>query len=190
MHRSPLASLTFLLLSAALGWAQANPPSPDPKQGSGLPQTPTSGTQVAPPSSAPTPTDTKSGATVTAPAASPSPLPATGSPQAPNAPANSGATSAAPSSTDQQKSNGQQSAPGQQQNAIAPPPPPAQPKTDILDSSATSGALTTDGHDPILDPAPVPQTTTTLVGGTITAVDPIPNPLSLPVFRRALLPPP
>ena len=182
MHRSPLASLTFLLLSAALGWAQANPPSPDPKQGSGLPQTPTSGTQVAPPSSAPTPTDTKSGATVTAPAASPSTSPSTGNKQPSNTPANSGATSAAPSSTDQQKSNSQQAAPGQQQNAIAPPPPPAQPKTDILDSSATSGALTTDGHDPILDPAPVPLTTTTLVGGTITGVDRMRNRMSVHVF--------
>src|SRR5258708_39138678 len=190
MHRSPLASLTFLLLSAALGLAQANPPSPDPKQGSGLPQTPTSGTQAGSPSTAPTPTDTKSGATVTAPAASPSTSPSTGNKQPSNTPANSGATSAAPSSTDQRKANSQQSVPAQQQNVVAPPPPPAQPKTDILDSSATSGALTTDGHDPILDPAPVPQTTTTLVGGTITAVDPIPNPLSLPVFRRALLPPP
>src|SRR4029077_20529815 len=173
MHRSPLASLIFLLLSAALGWAQANPPSPDPKQGSGLPQTPTSGTQVAPPSSAPTPTDTKPAAPVTAP----STLPATGNQQAPNAPANSGATSGGPSSTDQQKSKAQQSTP-----AVAPPPPPAQPKTDILDSSATSGALTTDGHDPILDPAPVPQTTTTLVGGTITGVDRMRNRMSVHVF--------
>jgi hypothetical protein len=51
-----------------------------------------------------------------------------------------------------------------------------------LDSSATSGALVTDGHDPILDPAPVPRTTTTLVGGTITGVDRMRNRLTLHVF--------
>ena len=61
-------------------------------------------------------------------------------------------------------------------------PPPAQPKTEILDSSATSNALTTDGHDPILDPPPVPRTTTTLVGGTIAGVDRMRNRLSIHVF--------
>jgi hypothetical protein len=63
-----------------------------------------------------------------------------------------------------------------------PPAPPAEPKTEILDSSATSGALATDGHDPILDPAPVPRTTTTLVGGTITGVDRMRNRLKVHVF--------
>ena len=63
-----------------------------------------------------------------------------------------------------------------------PPAPPAEPKTEILDSSATSGALTTDGHDPILDPAPVPRTTTTLVGGTITGVDRMRNRMKVHVF--------
>jgi hypothetical protein len=61
-------------------------------------------------------------------------------------------------------------------------PLPANPKTDILDSSATGGSLSTDGHDPILDPAPVPATTTTLVGGTITGVDRMRNRLTLHVF--------
>ena len=63
-----------------------------------------------------------------------------------------------------------------------PPAPPAQPKTEILDSSATSGGLATDGHDPILDPPPVPRTTTTLVGGTITGVDRMRNRLKVHVF--------
>ncbi len=63
-----------------------------------------------------------------------------------------------------------------------PPAPPAEPKTEILDSSATSGALTTDGHDPILDPPPVPRTTTTLVGGTITGVDRMRNRMKVHVF--------
>ena len=63
-----------------------------------------------------------------------------------------------------------------------PPAPPAEPKTEILDSSATSGALATDGHDPILDPAPVPRSTTTLVGGTISSVDRMRNRLKVHVF--------
>ena len=63
-----------------------------------------------------------------------------------------------------------------------PPEPPAEPKTEILDSSATSGALTTDGHDPILDPPPVPLTTTTLVGGTISGVDRLRNRMTVAVF--------
>ncbi|MCU1256266.1 MAG: hypothetical protein JWM83_2565, partial [Candidatus Angelobacter sp.] len=66
--------------------------------------------------------------------------------------------------------------------AMATPIPQAQPKTDILDSSATSGALVTDGHDPILDPAPVPRTTTTMVGGTITGIDRMRNRMTVHVF--------
>jgi hypothetical protein len=62
------------------------------------------------------------------------------------------------------------------------PIPQARPKTDILDSSATSGALVTDGHDPILDPAPVPRTTTTMVGGTISGVDRLRNKMTVHVF--------
>jgi hypothetical protein len=64
----------------------------------------------------------------------------------------------------------------------ATPIPQANPKTDILDSSATSGALVTDGHDPILDPAPVPRTTTTMVGGTISGVDRMRNKMTVHVF--------
>ncbi|HSM88000.1 MAG TPA: DUF5666 domain-containing protein [Candidatus Limnocylindrales bacterium] len=64
----------------------------------------------------------------------------------------------------------------------APAPPPMQPRTEILDSSATSGALATDGHDPILDPPPFPSGTTTLVGGVIRDVDRIRNRMTIKVF--------
>src|SRR5262249_39653977 len=40
----------------------------------------------------------------------------------------------------------------------------------------------TDGHDPILDPPPVPQTPTTLVGGTISSVDRMRNRMTVQVF--------
>jgi uncharacterized protein DUF5666 len=57
------------------------------------------------------------------------------------------------------------------------------PKTEILDSSATSGGvLATDGHDPILDPPPLPDGHTTLVGGTVTGVDHIRNRMTIAVF--------
>jgi len=59
---------------------------------------------------------------------------------------------------------------------------PKQPKTEILDSSATAGALATDGHDPILDPPPFPTGMTTLVGGIITSVDRIRNHLKVKVY--------
>jgi len=61
-------------------------------------------------------------------------------------------------------------------------PEPQQPKTEILDSSATSGALATDGHDPILDPPPAPTGPTTLVGGMIRDVDQIRNRIVVDVF--------
>src|SRR5260370_19864187 len=38
---------------------------------------------------------------------------------------------------------------------------PQTPKTEILDTSATAGALATDGHDPILDPPAVPPSLNT-----------------------------
>ena len=62
------------------------------------------------------------------------------------------------------------------------PVEPKQPKTEILDSSATAGALATDGHDPILDPPPFPKGTTTLVGGVISGIDHIRNHLTVSVF--------
>lgn len=60
--------------------------------------------------------------------------------------------------------------------------PPPMPKTEILDSSATSTGLATDGHDPILDPPPLPSGTTTLVGGIIRDVDRIRNRMVINVF--------
>jgi len=59
---------------------------------------------------------------------------------------------------------------------------PKQPKTEILDTSATSGALSTDGHDPILDPPPFPKGMTTLVGGVISSIDPIRNHLTISIY--------
>ncbi len=51
-----------------------------------------------------------------------------------------------------------------------PPAPPPEPKTEILDSSATSGALATDGHDPILDPPPVPPPLPRWLAGPLAAL--------------------
>jgi hypothetical protein len=60
---------------------------------------------------------------------------------------------------------------------------PPRPKTVILDSSATSGGvLATDGHDPILDPPPLPDGKTTLVGGVVSSVDHIRNHMTVAVF--------
>ena len=192
MHRSPKASLAFLFILMTVGLAglaQNNPATPNP--GSGLPQTPVPNTAPSQPPAA-TPD--------TAPAAANQPA----SPQQTAAPAsgqqNTGRPAATGASTGQnsadQKTAEQKAADqraGDQKKSdtstttpapvAAPTPiPQAQPKTDILDSSATSGALVTDGHDPILDPAPVPRTTTTLVGGIITGVDRLRNRLTLHVF--------
>ena len=60
--------------------------------------------------------------------------------------------------------------------------PPQQPKTEIFDSSATNSNLVTDGHDPILDPPPLPTGVTTLVGGTISSVDHIRNNITITPF--------
>jgi hypothetical protein len=62
------------------------------------------------------------------------------------------------------------------------PQPPQQPKTEIFDSSATGSNLETDGHDPILDPPPLPIGVTTLVGGTISSVDHIRNKMTITPF--------
>jgi hypothetical protein len=190
MHRSPKASFAFLFILMTVGLAglaQNNPATPNP--GSGLPQTPAPNTAPSqPPASTPD----------TAPATANQPA----SPQQTAAPAsgqqNTGRPAATGASTGQnsadQKTAEQKAADqraGEQKKsdtstttpAATPTPiPQAQPKTDILDSSATSGALVTDGHDPILDPAPVPRTTTTLVGGIITGVDRLRNRLTLHVF--------
>src|SRR6476620_2807579 len=135
MHRSPIALLALLIVitAAASVWAQSNPPAADPQQGAGLPQTPMKGTQANSPNPAPQASDTKPNAATATP--TPDTLPVDQKPQAPA------------SSKPGTKPSGQQTPGAQQQGAAQPvapqaelPAPPAQPKTEILDSSATSGA--------------------------------------------------
>ncbi|HSK44515.1 MAG TPA: DUF5666 domain-containing protein [Candidatus Binatia bacterium] len=186
MHRSPKASLAVFFLFMTVGvacLAQNNPATPNP--GSGVPQTPVPNTAPSQPPAQQNPgqpaaTDQKNSSA---------------------APTSVGPASAEPSSAGQktaeqkaadQRSADQKSADEKSKGidktglpapvATPTPIPEAQPKTDILDSSATSGALVTDGHDPILDPAPVPRTTTTLVGGIITRVDRMRNKMTVHVF--------
>ena len=172
MHRSPTALIALLLMCAALGWAQNNPASPKP--GSGVPQTPLPSTTSSP-QQTPQPPATETPGTAptgTVPSSTTQPPVAQPSPTGQQTPA------------DQEKSGAQQSGSQITEEPLVqiPPATPAEPKTEILDSSATSGALTTDGHDPILDPAPVPRTTTTLVGGTISGVDRLRNRMTVKVF--------
>jgi hypothetical protein len=189
MHRSPSALLAavFLIASAVSGWSQSNPATPKP--GSGVPQSPITTPNTAPPQTPAPP------ASATAPD--------TTSPSQPTATPSINAQLG--SQSDQKKPAGQQKSSTQKTNTGAtatdkngasqpaptptpipqanpPAPAPANPKTDILDSSATSGALTTDGHDPILDAPPMPRTTTTMVGGIITGVDRMRNRMTVHVF--------
>ena len=169
MHRSPITLLALCLFVVAPVFAQDNPASP--KSGSGVPQTQLPGANPAPQPVTQPPAPTGNAPAV----AQPSPAqPANAQPA--GQPANEGQQKSAtqPMNT----STGKQS----EQGVTMPPAPPAEPKTEILDSSATSGALATDGHDPILDPAPVPRTTTSLVGGTISSVDRMRNRLKVKVF--------
>jgi Domain of unknown function (DUF5666) len=180
MHRSPIAlfALLFVAVSASSIWAQSNPATPKP--GSGISQTPVpAAQQPSSPASLP-PTDTTS---------TPATAPSTAQP-APGVTTDS-KTAAQPASNSQPDSGTQPKTAQPAQSPVPPMPPASQagpqapqagPKTEILDSSATSGALVTDGHDPILDPAPVPRTTTTLVGGTISGVDRMRNRLTVQVF--------
>ncbi len=181
MHRSPKASLFFLVMMLGLcGWAQDNPATPKP--GSGIPQTPV-------PNAAPS----QPAATTPAPGQPPvvdQPKSADQTKSADQAPASSQQNQSQPAATDQKNTSAAADEKAKSTDktgtalpAATPTPiPQAQPKTDILDSSATSGALVTDGHDPILDPAPVPRTTTTMVGGTITGVDRLRNKMTVHVF--------
>jgi len=89
------------------------------------------------------------------------------------------AASAQSESAPGKPAEGQQTA---QPEAADSPAEPRQPKTEILDTSATAGALSTDGHDPILDPPPFPKGITTLVGGVISGVDPIRNHLTISIY--------
>lgn len=180
MHRSPnvFPALVFLLASAVGGLSQSNPATPKP--GSGVPQAPIT-TPVPAPQQTPAPLPS---ATVpdTTPPAQPTATPAGAQP------GNQGDQKKA---ADQQKTSTDKTATDKtatdkngtaQPASTATPVPQANPKTDILDSSATSGALVTDGHDPILDAPPVPRTTTTLVGGTITKVDRMRNRMTVHIF--------
>jgi hypothetical protein len=179
MRRSPIALFVvlFAALSVVSAAAQSNPATP--KQGSGVPQTSVPSTQPPANSTPPPPattTDTKPDAN----APTPTPTPSAEKPALVDQP------QVDQPQPDQPKGDQQKS--GKKQEATPPAEPeipiqaPTQPKTDILDSSATSGALNTDGHDPILDPAPMPRSTTTLVGGIITGVDRMRNRLTVQVF--------
>jgi hypothetical protein len=163
------------LVSATAGWAQSNPATP--KQGSGVPETPIASPTPAPPQlPATTVPDTTPNSVPTA-------TPSTDTQPAADQPKSTDQPAADRTKSDDQKASGAQRTDIGKPAVVAPTPiPQAQPKTDILDSSATSGALVTDGHDPILDAAPVPRTTTTLVGGTISGVDRMRNRLSVHVF--------
>ena len=57
-----------------------------------------------------------------------------------------------------------------------------EPKTEIFDSSSSAGGIAGDGHDPILDPPPLPSGTTTLVGGIISGLDRIRNRINIAVY--------
>src|SRR5215469_7656517 len=153
MKRSPFAIVAFSVLSAALVFPQSN--SAEPQPASGAPKTPM-GNPQSPGSAAPAP-----------PAAT-----------APNQSAPAPQQSVTPPS--------QTLPPTPQQQPAVPsnPPPnePEQPKTEIFDGSATASGLTTDGHDPILDPPPLPAGNATLVGGTVAGVDHIHNKMTVRVF--------
>jgi hypothetical protein len=199
MHRSPKASFFFsvLLMFGLCGWAQDSPATPKP--GSGIPQTPVPNTAPAQPATTPAPGQPPM-VDQTKPVDQPT-VPSTGQaspaqPAASDQKNTSTDTNSTVQKTAEQKAADQRAAEqksadekksdtstGTPAPAATPTPiPQAQPKTDILDSSATSGALVTDGHDPILDPAPVPRTTTTMVGGIITGVDRLRNKMIVHVF--------
>lgn len=179
MQRSPLALLVvlFLALSAVVAGAQSNPATPKP--GSGVPQSPVPdtaqppapSTQQAPPTATDDQRDTNAPNPPAATATPASAQPATAEPKSD--------TEAKPDTATKPENKPSNAKPTP---TPEPEPPAANPKTDILDSSATSSGLVTDGHDPILDPPPYPKTTTTLVGGTITGVDRMRNRLTLHVF--------
>lgn len=188
MHRSPnvLLAVVFLLVSAVSGWSQSNPATPKP--GSGVPQTPITTPNTAPPQTPAPPAS----ATVpdTTPPAQPTATPSTNAqPGQDQGDQKKAVDQQKASSTDKTGTdktgadkNSTDKTGAAQPAATATPIPQANPKTDILDSSATSGALITDGHDPILDAAPVPRTTTTMVGGTISSVDRLRNRMTVHVF--------
>jgi hypothetical protein len=195
MHRSPKASLAilFVVVVGLTGWAQSNPATPKP--GSGVPQTSVPNTAPSQPPAATVPDTVPSTAaqpTADQPKSTEQPQDQTKDQPAPDQKTSGTDQKASDQKTAEQKAADQKAADQKKTDtdstgkpepaATATPVPQAQPKTDILDSSATSGALVTDGHDPILDAAPVPRTTTTMVGGTITGVDRMRNRMTVHVF--------
>jgi hypothetical protein len=189
MHRSPnaLLAILFLAVFAAAAWAQSNPATP--KAGSDVPQTPTTAPSTTPNTTPPTqpPTTTVPD---NAPPAEPMPTPAVPQPATdtnqPGAKTQTGSDQKKPDA--QQKPGTDKTAATEADEPLVPmpgyssEPATANPKTDILDSSATSGAVVTDGHDPILDAPPMPRTTTTMVGGTISSIDRMRNRMTVHVF--------
>lgn len=177
MQRSPFALFAVLFVAlASAAMAQSNPATPKP--GSGIPQTsvPSATTpeknepQLPPPNA----TDVKPNS----PEATPTPTPSAEKPADTTKPTDAEKSDTKSNDTDKKSDT----KPAQPEPTPQPEPTQANPKTDILDSSATSGALVTDGHDPILDPPAVPKTTTTLVGGIISGVDRMRNRLTVQVF--------
>jgi hypothetical protein len=177
MQRSPITLLFFLVLSAVYVWPQTQ--SAEPKSASGLPQTPQSSAPAVSqsPNPAPAATGTPSGTTAPKSAGTP-----------PSTSSASGTTSSGAASTGAKQQNNT-AIPGERQLLPAPISGATatqaipQPKTEILDSSATGSSLGTDGHDPVLDPPPLPEGITTLVGGTIHRVDRVRNKMTVKVFN-------
>jgi hypothetical protein len=155
MKRSPIALASLLALSAALAWPQSN--SPEPQPASGAPRAPLAGTEA----NGPKPNSPGAQLAPAMPKATVTGT-ETNEPVTRNEPFVEPLVPLSPSSS----------------NPVEPP----QPKTEILDSSATGSGLSTDGHDPVLDPPPLPTGMTTLVGGTVRAVDHIRNKMTIAVF--------
>jgi hypothetical protein len=189
MHRSPKDSLAVfflvvflvMMLGGIAGLAQDNPATPN--SGSGIPQpaAPNTAPSQQPAAHAPLP-DTAPSATTQPAVDQPKSAEQPQVEQKPDLKGSDAGQKPSDQKAGDQKKTGAGYPSTAQPAAAATPIPQARPKTDILDSSATSGGLVTDGHDPILDPAPMPRTTTTLVGGIITGVDRMRNRLTLHVF--------
>src|SRR6266851_4304600 len=203
--------LAILLLTCSTGALSAQTqPSAEPKSASGIPNSSTTAPATAPSSNpTPAPATPPAAEPSPAPAANPKATPQPGAlpaspnsnPASPNSnPASPSSNSAAPASNS--GSSNTTSSPSAAPSSTASPSPnasdkasdksvaspsalpasPQQPKTEILDSSATSGAAGANGRDPILDPPPFPSGNATLVGGIIRDVDHVRNRMAVAVF--------
>ena len=178
-RRLQFLTFAFCVCSTGLVFAQTQPTA-EPKSTSGIPQTTapanTSNPKAAPDTAPPAPPS---------PDASPTPAadsPASNSKETPQPGSANTASPGTASSPSSATSSTRSAKPDDKAATPTPVPAPAQPKTEILDSSATAGALNTDGRDPILDPPPFPSGNATLVGGIIRDVDRIRNRMSVAVF--------